>query len=253
MSKSIEDIANMELNYEAFKELAKKQDLSVYEKIGFPDAYRQGFENIIFEDIRNKADLLNGTQKVVLDIGSGCSELSQMMKDICKRNQHKLIMSDSEEMLSFHKDENFITKVPGLFPRTIGDIKKLFSQVDIIICYSVFHYIFLDTNVWDFIDKSLSLLSSGGQFLIGDIPNISKRKRFFSSEQGIKFHRDFIQDKNSIPDVKYNLIEAGKIDDSIIYAIMQRANLAGFDAYLLPQNAQLPMANRRDDMLIRKP
>jgi hypothetical protein len=55
------------------------------------------------------------------------------------------------------------------------------------------------------------------------------------------------------PVVEYNRVEAGKIDDAVIAGLMARAQLAGCDAYLLPQNASLPMHNRRDDLLIVKP
>ena len=33
--------------------------------------------------------------------------------------------------------------------------------------------------------------------LIGDIPNMSKRKRFFASEEGVRFHQEFMKNKRS--------------------------------------------------------
>ncbi|NRZ59471.1 hypothetical protein DFR97_003419 [Clostridium beijerinckii] len=88
--------------------------------------------------------------------------------------------------------------------------------------------------------------------LIGDIPNISKRKRFFSSNQGIKYHQNFTGTKEQ-PIVKFNNIEAKNMDDSVVMSIIQRCRLAGFDSYILPQDKKLPMANRREDILIIKP
>jgi hypothetical protein len=131
-------------------------------------------------------------------------------------------------------------------------LDELQGKVDVIICYSVFHYIFEESNAWDFLDRSLSLLAPGGRFLIGDVPNISKRKRFFASETGIQHHKTVMK-TNDAPVVKFNQVDVDSIDDSVVMALMMRARLAGFDAYLVPQNDELPMANRREDVLIIRP
>lgn len=88
--------------------------------------------------------------------------------------------------------------------------------------------------------------------LLGDIPNISKRKRFFASENGIDFHKKFMN-TNLPPEVKFYSIESHEMDDSIIFCILSRARSQGFDAYVLPQSDELPMANRREDILIARP
>ena len=88
--------------------------------------------------------------------------------------------------------------------------------------------------------------------LIGDIPNISKRKRFFASETGVRFHREFMK-TTELPSVTFNQIEHDQIDDAVIFAMLQRARAQGFDAYVMPQNPILPMANRREDILITRP
>jgi hypothetical protein len=116
----------------------------------------------------------------------------------------------------------------------------------------VLHYVFVDVGFFRFLDVSLSLLAPGGQMLIGDIPNISKRKRFFSSETGVSFHKDYMK-TDEAPVVEFNQIEHDQIDDAVVMSIIQRARLQGFDAYLLPQDQALPMANRREDILIIRP
>lgn len=88
--------------------------------------------------------------------------------------------------------------------------------------------------------------------LIGDIPNISKRKRFFSSDAGVKFHQEFTKTAGR-PEIAFNCIEHDQIDDSVIFSLIGRARSAGFDAYVIPQNQKLPMANRREDILITRP
>ncbi|KKB96485.1 hypothetical protein SZ25_00282 [Candidatus Arcanobacter lacustris] len=250
--ESVKNFSELQLSYEKFRDLARNKSLSRFEKIGFPNSYRERYEQYIFEDICSKVTNLDEKNKSVLDIGPGCSDLPKKIIEICRQNHHNLVFCDSEEMLEFHKEEPFLHKASGMFPKNINDIKNIEQKYDVIICYSVFHYIFVDTNVWDFIDQSLSLLNTGGQFLIGDIPNNSKRKRFFSSESGVKYHQDFTNSKE-IPEVNFNTIEYNKIDDAVINSIILRAQSSGFDAYLIPQNQKLPMSNRRDDILITRP
>ena len=42
------------LDYEGFRKLAVEKDLSRFERIGFPDTYRDGHEAAIFMDVRTK-------------------------------------------------------------------------------------------------------------------------------------------------------------------------------------------------------
>ena len=241
------------LNYEIFKELAKNNSLSMYEKIGAPDAYRANTEELIFEDILTKCPSLKDKKKMnVLDIGTGCTHLPKYIINLCERQSHKLFLSDCPEMLDLNEDKPFITKIPGFFPLTAEKIKVLSGGIDVIICYSVLHVAFVDTNVWEFIDSIMELLNDGGQALIGDIPNVSKRKRFFASSNGIKSHQSFMNTQET-PLVEFNCIEKGKIDDALLLSIVQRCHFSGFDAYIVPQANGLAFANRRDDIIIRKP
>ncbi len=240
------------LGFEDFRRLAADESLSKYERIGFPDSYREGFETRIFNDIRSKLTNLETENGVVLDIGPGCSDLPKMLTHLCCNQKHRLTLVDSEEMLNLLANEPFIDKVKALYPNCPDLIDKLKGTVDVILCYSVLHYVIVDTSIFNFLDASLSLLAPGGQMLIGDIPNISKRKRFFASETGVRFHQNFTKTKEQ-PRVVFNQVEHDQIDDAVIFAILQRARLAGFDAYILPQNQALPMANRREDILIVRP
>src|SRR5262249_16034137 len=58
---------------------------------------------------------------------------------------------------------------------------------------------------------------------------------------------------DDVPTVAFNALERSKIDDAVVLAVLARARAAGFDAYLLPQSPDLPMANRREDILITRP
>lgn len=243
----------MNLSFEDFRKLAKDNSLSQHGKIGFPDPYREGKEESIFRDITDKLSNLSKNNQVVMDIGPGCSGLPVMLIDLCREQGHTLLLIDSQEMLDHLPDESFITKVPASYPRQcMWVFDKYAGQVNTILTYSVLHYVFAEGNVFEFLDRSLGLLADGGEMLIGDIPNISKRKRFFSSPSGIKFHQQFTG-TDDVPAVTFNSLEVGQIDDAVIVSLILRCRQAGFDTYWLPQADDLPMANRREDILIRRP
>jgi hypothetical protein len=238
------------LDFAGFAKLAGDKRLSKYERIGFPDSYRAGFEEKIFADLRGKLPRLDERDRCVLDIGPGCSDLPAMLIELCRAQGHQLNLVDSTEMLAHLPDAPFIFKRPGLFPKCQDDLADLRGEVDVIVCYSVLHYVFVDADVFAFMDAALELLAPGGQMLIGDIPNVSKRRRFFASEAGIAFHKKFTG-TNTSPPVEPEI--HGQIDDAVLLRLLLRARLAGADAYLVPQNAALPMAHRREDLLVVKP
>jgi hypothetical protein len=240
------------IGFEDFRRLAHDSGLSKYERIGFPDSYREGYEAAIYADIRSKLTNLNSDSRLVLDIGPGCTDLPLMLIDHCRAQRHRLYLIDSAEMLSLLPEDVFIKKTAALYPNCPDVVEALRDKTDVILCYSVLHYVFVDTAFFRFLDTSLSLLAPGGQMLIGDIPNISKRKRFFVSETGVRFHQEFMK-TNDRPQVEFNNLEHDQIDDAVVFSLLQRARAQGFDAYVLPQAANLPMANRREDILITRP
>jgi hypothetical protein len=241
------------LDFAGFARLARDESLSKYEKIGFPDAYRAGFEEAIFADIQSKLPRLGGERELkVLDIGPGCSDLPHMLIALCKAQNHRLYLIDSDEMLQQLPDAEFIEKRPGLFPRDSEIVSDLVGQIDVMICYSVLHYVFVDANPFNFVDLSVELLASGGEFLIGDIPNVSKRRRFFSSEAGVAFHRSFTK-TDTLPEVEFNVPVPSVIDDAAVLGLVSRARAAGADAYIMAQPPSLPMSNRREDIVLRRP
>lgn len=240
------------LGFNDFRRMASDKDLSKYEKIGFPDEFREGFEQHIFEDILQKLPCLSQNNKHILDIGPGCSDLPKLLIDLCQNNHHQLFLIDNEEMLALLPDSGQLHKEAAYYPNCPALMKSLHGKVDAIICYSVFHYLFVESNIFDFLDRSLELLAPGGRMLIGDIPNASKRKRFLSSDTGKSFHKCFMQTEED-PVIMYNTIEPRSIDDGVVLGLLIRARNAGFDAYIMPQDESLPMANRREDLLIIRP
>jgi len=241
------------LNFESFQRLAEDTSLSQYEKIGFPDNYRRGFEDAIFKDICNKLPVLRGTGKTVLDIGPGCSNLAHKLIEHCRQREHRLLLVDSRQMLAHLPDAPFVLKIAGMFPNTSAQIFDAAPEgIDVIVCYSVLQYLFMDTDPWAALDRMLELLKPGGEILLGDIPNLSMRNRFFSSVRGIASHRQFTGQDNPAP-MPMETPDPNKIDDTVVLSILARMRVAGADAFVLPQATELPMSNRREDILIRKP
>jgi hypothetical protein len=238
------------LTYDDFRRMALDESLSLHERVGFPDAYRAGKEDLILADIAAKLQALQAREKTVIDVGPGCSELPRRLADLCERQGHTLVLVDSDEMLSQLPDRPFIRKRPGLFPAE-ERLDDLSERGDVLLVYSVLHYVFADGNIWRFFDRLLELLAPSGALLLGDIPNVSQRKRFFATEAGRHFHREFMHTDDD-PDVAFNVLEPGQIDDTVILGLVLRARLAGFDAFVLPQHPDLPMANRREDVLVTR-
>lgn len=251
------DVANYlarygDVGFEDFRRMAADKSLSAWEKIGFPDGYRKGHEQDIFDDIRRKLPALDARSQIVVDIGAGCSDLPRHLITLCAEHQHRLALIDSEEMLALLPDSEGSEKIAARFPDCPELIELLQGRVNAILCYSVFQYVFAEGNIWSFLDASLSLLAPGGAMLIGDVPNISRRKRFFASETGIAHHKQFTG-RDETPEVHFNRPEPGLIDDAVVMGVVMRCRNAGFDAFIVPQDPQLPMANRREDILITRP
>jgi hypothetical protein len=240
------------LRFDDFRRLAVDESLSDFERIGFPDSYREGYEPMIFADVLSKLTNLTRDHARVLDIGPGCSELPRLLIEQSRQRSHQLLLVDSAEMLDRLPDEPFIVKDAARYPDCQDLITQNQGKLDAILCYSVLQYVVNDSSVFTFVDTALSLLAPGGQMLIGDIPNVSKRKRFFSSDTGVAFHKAFMK-TDEPPELTFNRLESGQIDDAVVFALLQRARVAGFDAYVLPQHPSLPMANRREDIFIVRP
>jgi len=246
MTKNHFDVAG----YDEFKNRALNPALSYNERSGFSDEVRAGRSSIIFGDICSKlpALVVDGTK--TLDIGPGCGELSQLIVSHTRQKSQHITLVDSREMLSHFDDGAGITKIEGPFPQCLKEIGDL--KFDSILTYSVAQYVFKDSNLYGFVDAAASLLTESGSLLIGDIPNVSMRKRYLSSNAGRQNHERYYSGL-PFPKLEHNAPEIGNIDDSVVVGLLLRLRAAGFQAFLVPQGKDLPMANRREDLLIRRP
>lgn len=254
MTHKKEDLRFATLDYEGFRRLAKEPGLTPNERIGFPDSYRAGKDEAIWADIVRKVPTIEAKRGLkLLDVGPGCAKLPRLLAETARHQGHSVVFVDSAEMLEQLTDLPEVEKVAGFFPGELGDfIDAHRNRFDVIVSYSVMHYAFVDTSIFDFVDACLQLLAPGGWLMLGDLPNASMRKRFFASEAGKAFHKQFMKTDED-PSVQFNVIERGILDDSVVLALLMRGRAAGFDAWVLPQGADLPMGNRREDLLIHRP
>ncbi len=246
------DFETIKFSYETHEQLAKNPHITGYERVGFPSHYREGRDEFIVTDIINKLEFTNKSNGSFLDIGCGASPLTTLLLEKCHDYHINPVLNDSAEMLACVESKRPYQQVVGRFPQIWDDcMKKSPLGYDMILSYSVLQLVHTDGNIFDFLNAIISALKIGGYALIGDIPNQSKRKRFFSSDTGIAFHKEFMN-TNQAPTLQYGQVERGMIDDTILQALINHAQLAGCNAYLVPQAENLPFANRRDDLIIRK-
>ncbi|NBW35233.1 MAG: class I SAM-dependent methyltransferase [Cytophagia bacterium] len=236
------------LRFEDFEKMASDKSLKPFEKVGFPSVFREGYDEEIFMDIKQKTDWNNSNN--IIDIGCGCGELAEIIINDSRVQKKRLTMVDSNQVLDQLPNHELLNKVDGQFPSNFYKVKTS-GLADIIICYSVFHYIFIESNPIQFIDKILELLKPGGRFLLGDIPNVSKRNRFLSTPAGEEFHQKLKKTKDK-PNVVPFSFEEEKIDDGYLIGLIARYRNFGYEVYLLPQSTKLPLANSREDLLFIK-
>lgn len=236
------------LDFAAFRNLARL-DIDPIEKVGFPVAYRAGREHLIVDDICAKLIRLGDRNRIVVDIGPGCSGVALGLIEQCRSRGHSLVLIDSAEMLALLPDAPFIRKLPARYPdecRWLLDEYR--GRVDALVAYSVLQYVFAEGDPIDFVQCSLTLVADGGRMLIGDVPNASKRRRFLASAEGQRFQAAGPSESGAISES-----HLARLDDAFVLNLIERCRARGFDAYVVPQDPALPMANRREDILVVKP
>jgi len=131
--------------------------------------------------------------------------------------------------------------------------KKINKKFDKILIYGVVHCLKNEKELNKFILKATNLLKENGSLLIGDIPNIDKKKRFQKTTLGKKFEKNWKKIKKK--ELSYKLKEFQDlilINDKILINLVKKLRKKNFNIYILPQNKDLPFAHTREDILIRK-
>lgn len=241
-----------DLTFEGYRRRALDPTLSAHEKVGFPDEYRAGREEAILADLLAKLPNLAAREQRVLDIGPGCGPLAHLLLAHAEHQGHHLTLVDSEEMLSQLPPQRRERRIAGRFPEDCAELLARESgSFDVVLAYSLLHHVFVEASVHGFVDAAASLLAEGGELLLGDIPNVSMRDRFFSSSAGRRAHVE--SGRQGEPPLRGAGPIPGRIDDAVVLGLLARTRSAGFHAFCLPQPAALPLASRREDVLVRRP
>jgi 2-polyprenyl-3-methyl-5-hydroxy-6-metoxy-1,4-benzoquinol methylase len=214
-------------------------------------------ERYIIPDIIEKLDIT--PDDICLDIGCGTGNilipLAPSVRSITGIDHPKCLQVLKKRAAG----RGNINLIPGNFLDIA--VKKTFDKI---IVYSVLQYLANIKELFYFIDKAVSLLKPQGKLLLGDIPNISKEKRFFSSVKGELYKKEWDRkrirfrkqaDIESIADLLQDLEKDKKyvvLDDALVLSILARARKRGMDAYVLPHSGRLPFGASREDILIER-
>jgi len=239
-------------SYSGYRERAVDPSLSLNEKCGFPESFRAGRSADIFADISQKLTALEKPGSKICDIGAGCSELAHHIVAMTAQHLHSLTVIDSPEMLSLLPSAPHLRKIEGPFPQCMRACSPSIGYFDAILAYSVVQTVFEEGSIFAFVDAATHLLADGGQLLLGDIPNATMRKRFMASDAARAYHQ-YHYPHLPKPEIVFNALEPGRIDDGVILGVIARMRAAGMHAFVVPQAPSLPMANRREDVLIIRP
>lgn len=241
------------ITFDDFRKRAQDASLSPNEKIGYPEAFREGFTDVILQDIAAKLPAFADRGRTILDIGMGCGELSREVVRHAAERGHRLVGVDSEEMLANVADAPSLTKVAGRFPDVAPRLREIAPRgFDAVLCYGVLQCIFEDASIFRFLDEALMLLAPGGRLLVGELANISKLRRFLASENGAAYHRAYMRTSDA-PDLPPFVDPGERMDDGTIFGLVLRARTAGYDGWIVPQPDALPLSNRREDLLFARP
>ena len=128
-----------------------------------------------------------------------------------------------------------------------------------IIIYSVIHTLKNKKEAYKFIMKAINLLEPQGKILIGDIPNVSLKKRFINSQNGKKFLKKWnkINKMSEIDITAQRILEKDKsskllINDEFILNLLRYLRKKHYNVFLIKQNSELPFGNTREDIIIEK-
>jgi ubiquinone/menaquinone biosynthesis C-methylase UbiE len=195
---------------------------------------------------------LNKSDKII-DIGCGTGDvvipLSRKVKSITAVDYPKII-----DLLKKRSDKQKVKNMKFISSDMLKlKTKKKFNKV---LAYSLIHYMRDKNQLKKFIKKLLGLTSSNGIILIGEIPNISMKKRFLKSKIGKKINKKFLHNLNKLKQKytsQFNYNEKFiQIYDKEIRFMINYCNQIGVDAYILPIKKNLPFSYTRINLLIKK-
>ena len=213
-------------------------------------SFQKNSEKKIHIDVSKKLKI--NKNDTCLDIGCG---VGAILLPLSKKTKHITGIDNinSINILRNRLKKKNVSLISGDFLK--HDFKH--KKYNKIILYSVLHVFENKFQVYRVINKALNLLKSGGVILIGDLPNISLKKKFLKSKYGKifenkwnKFNKKKNGDKKAQKILKKNSIYQIKIDDEFIINLVKYFRKKGYNAYIFPQKKYLPFGHTREDIII---
>ena len=243
-----------------YTSLLQQEEIDLAQSVGRHKKHL-GLAEKIWDDISNKLSI--SPNKSFLDIGCGFGELTLYCMKSSIDFELSLHLIDIPEVVRKIKSEMLINTPKntvfweGVFP-DVANKKEFPTGFDLILAYSVIHY---TDEPEKFIEKAVSLLNDGGHLLLGDIPNVNKKGRFLSSSFGRKFEAEYRKvDVSDLPiyENHHDFLERcnnqnKRINDNLVCITIDKYRKAGYQVYVMPQQASLPFSYTREDILISKP
>ena len=212
-------------------------------------SFQKKSETKIYQDILKKLQLIETDTclDIGCNVGANLIPLSKKVKHITGIDNLNII----NILKSRLKNKN-TSLISGNF--LTYNFEKKYNKI---ILYSVLHALKNKNQAYLAINKALKLLKPKGKILIGDIPNISLKKRFSNS----KFGKNFINKWNKKykktyeDDVAHKILAESMscsplIDDKFIIDLLKYLRKKDLNAYILPQTKDLPFSHTREDIVI---
>ena len=212
--------------------------------------FQEDDEKYILKDIVKK--LMPQNSDMFLDIGCGSGNISYEISKLVRNTSLCDNKKSLERIRKLYLNNSFNFYPDNFLDADFGD-----NKFDKILSYSVIQCLSSETEIFNFLDKIINLISVKGRALIGDIPNKDKLNRFLESERGKIFNKKWL-DKKKKNGIKHTKIEEYiskehkfvQIDDKLILKIISYLRNKKFNAYIYEQTSQLPFGNSREDILI---
>ncbi len=204
----------------------------------------------IFKDISEKLSVNKFDD--IFDIGTGDGKIIEYLSKKCK----SATTIDSKEIIDSIDRKKNITYLKGNIHDEAKKIKKKFDKI---LVYSMVQYFSNLKEVTRFINLCLKLLKVSGAILIGDIPNEDMNLRYKKTKNYKKLSNTFEKKKMSNMSklekkffFEKNQTKSIVFTDRKLFFLLRKFNTLKYEAYILPQNKELPYAVKRVDLLIKK-
>lgn len=237
------------VSFEAYEHIASLPNVSNTEASG-RYIFQQESERKILFDLLVKLDLKVTDE--LLEIGCGPGNLILPLSYFCSRATG----IDNEASITRLKNRSSQDGAVVCFSGNFLEMNLSATYFDKILIYGVLHCMSNKEEVLNFVERALSILKAGGRMLLGDLPNISKKKRFINSKTGQCVATNYAEllegqtGRNISTDVRFPDSGLVIFDDAFILDLMAFIRGKGFEAFLVPEPLDLPFGGSREDILV---